>query len=838
MDFCEFLQDRRERRKLSLRAAARELGVHASYLLRVEAGRVPPSDQLLRGLPRVLDCSEDELLLLAGRVPTFLRSIVERDPPRAATALREYATCVSEDVPVYGRLGAPRGRRAIEDGFPFEQISAVAEIESWRKEVYRPIYHVHKWWAQRLGSVFRAALLGAASGEGASVLDDFYRPIRLGGLVVFDPFMGSGTTVGEAHKLGCTVVGRDINPVAYRSVRTVLSDVDRRVVESHFRTLAETIGRELAALHRSIDSDGEPCDVLYWFWVKVLPCPACKVPVDLFSSYVFAQHAYVKRNPTVQVLCPGCGDVFPSTIETRTTTCPRCDTSFDAHTGPARHTTAVCRCGEEFKIAETARAADGPPRHRMYAKLVLRADGTKQYLPVTDADRADYEKARRRLTKLCPALPDVEIAHGHNTKQILNYGYRTWDQLFNERQLLGLSLLAGAIRDLPEGPARDVLALLFSGVLEFNNMFASYKGEGTGAVRHMFSHHILKPERTPIEANLWGTPKSSGSFSTLFESRVLRAFDYREAPFEIAVERKGGKPSGRKVFGASAPLGARVLDAWPAGGLPVGSLYLSCGDSAKTDLPDGSVDLVVTDPPFFDNVHYSELADFFFVWQELYFNGSPGARRTTTRQKAEVQDVDARSFAAKLGAVFHECHRVLRDDGLLVFSYHHSREDGWTSVARAVLDAGFVFVASQPVKAEMSVATPKSQAKEPIDVDVLVVCRRRENAPPRARLSDAASLAAAAADAESKVSRFNRVGRRMSRNDVRVVLLSQLLVELSADRTSAEVQTALTDAFEDVRRTVEHIWQEQRVVPGGEASVAAPTRADQMELFRAAARNS
>ena len=64
-------------------------------------------------------------------------------------------------------------------------------------------------------------------------------------------------------------------------------------------------------------------------------------------------------------------------------------------------------------------------------------------------------------------------------------------------------------------------------MLEFNNLFASYKGEGTGAVRHMFSHHILKPERTPIEANVWGTPKSSGSFSNLFRSRLLRAIEYR-----------------------------------------------------------------------------------------------------------------------------------------------------------------------------------------------------------------------------------------------------------------------------------------------------------------------
>ncbi|MGB8872174.1 MAG: hypothetical protein WCC75_02155, partial [Desulfobaccales bacterium] len=91
--------------------------------------------------------------------------------------------------------------KVIEDGFPFETISQIAEVESWRKEIYRPIYHIHKWWAQRLGSVFRAAILGSAFPKGTSLIDLFYQPIKLSDLVVFDPFMGSGTTIGEAYKL-------------------------------------------------------------------------------------------------------------------------------------------------------------------------------------------------------------------------------------------------------------------------------------------------------------------------------------------------------------------------------------------------------------------------------------------------------------------------------------------------------------------------------------------------------------------------------------------------------------------------------------------------------------
>jgi putative DNA methylase len=282
---------------------------------------------------------------------------------------------------------------------------------------------------------------------------------------------------------------------------------------------------------------------------------------------------------------------------------------------------------------------------------VLREDGSKEYLPATQDDQNAYRVASERLKTIDPALPRVAISDGHNTRQILNYGYTHWHQLFNDRQLLALSMLGSAIRDLPEGGARDALALLFSGVLEFNNMFASYKGEGTGAVRHMFSHHILKPERTPIEANLWGTSKSSGAFSTLYKSRLLRGLDYRDAPFEIAVDYSGERKGGRKVFGASPPMGGCIVSRWPKSGLQPGATYLSCGDSSATGLADKSVDLVVTDPPFFDNVHYSELADFFYVWQQLYF-GEGASGTCTTRQVAEVQDIEAGAFSQKLRRVF------------------------------------------------------------------------------------------------------------------------------------------------------------------------------------------
>src|SRR5258706_3740774 len=95
--------------------------------------------------------------------------------------------------------------RAIESSFPVARISILAMRESWRKEIFRPIYHIHKWWANRLGSVFRAIVLGAMASSNQDIWEGFYEKHSFSNKIVLDPFMGSGTTLGEAIKLGAKV---------------------------------------------------------------------------------------------------------------------------------------------------------------------------------------------------------------------------------------------------------------------------------------------------------------------------------------------------------------------------------------------------------------------------------------------------------------------------------------------------------------------------------------------------------------------------------------------------------------------------------------------------------
>lgn len=645
-------------------------------------------------------------------------------------------------------------KRLIElDSFSFEFLSEVGQRESWRKEVHRPIYHVHKWWAKRLGSVFRGILLGSALPSERNLVAEFYELHDFSHLTVFDPFLGSGTTVGEAHKLGFTALGRDINPVAVEAVRVALSSMDRIDLEREFRSLAAGPGEALRSLYATTDSDGNDAEVLYYFWVMLASCPDCGVSVDLFSSYVFSRNAYPARKPAIQVVCPICGDVFPSTHGSRVVKCTA-NHEFDPEAAPASGATATCTgCHSAFSIKQ---ALGGKrPDYRMYAKMILRRDGEKEYIRATAADLAAYSRASALLDEAGFDLPELALSPGHNTKQAMAYGFNRWVDFFNRRQLYALCLLRKSIAQIEDRGARESLLLLFSGVLEFNNMFASFKGEGTGAVRHMFSHHILKPERTPIEANLWGTPRSSGSFSGLFKSRLLKAVDYLENPTEVAVG-SGGRP-----VVCSAPF-SRELSEW-ALPLPPRAVAITCGDSANTLLPSKSVDLIVTDPPFFDNVHYSELADFFEAWRNL------GAQSESTRREAEVQDGDIDRFTAKLGGVFTECARILREDGLLVFTYHHSRDEGWRAVAEAIISAGLYVVNAHPVKAELSVATPKSQAKEPIQLDTIIVCRRAPADAPAPGVDEADSVAAL------KVSRMRAAGFDLSKGDLKVIGLGQRL---------------------------------------------------------------
>lgn len=620
---------------------------------------------------------------------------------------------------------------AIESNFPSLELEPIARLESWRKEIYRPIYYTHKWWAHRLGSVFRAIVLGALLETGDEIMNRFYSRNDFDEYIVLDPFMGSGTTIGEALKLGCRVVGVDINPVSYFMVKNSLVDIKIQSLERGFKDLEERVKNTIQKYYKSYWSETrETVDILYTFWVKTVMCPNCLSQTRLFNKWIFAANAYPRKKPDSKALCPKCGQIQDVNYFSRRVYCSNCNYDFDPQQGPAKRDSFVCElCGAEHSILDSYRLQDTPPNHQMYALMLLLPNGEKVYKVPDRDDLTLYEEAVAEFDSLdTPLIPCEPIPPGINTDQARSYNYFYWQQMFNKRQLLSLSTLLKGIQLEPNELVRHQLLLLFSGILEFNNMFCSFKGEGTGAVRHLFSHHILKPERTPIENNIWGTSQSSGAFSPMFKRRILAARMYAEDPFELMVTQENGSAKGKKVFAINKAILPKLAENFSEINSRQADALILARDARNLPLPDSSVDVVITDPPYFDNVNYSELADFFHVWLRLVLKDSDVAFVShSTRQHGEVQSSDSQEFGSLLGDVFSECHRVLKPKGNLIFTFHHSKPEAWLGVLDALHRSNFCIVATHPTKAEMSVATPKSQTAEPIDIDMILVCKKRED---------------------------------------------------------------------------------------------------------------
>jgi len=673
--------------------------------------------------------------------------------------------------------------KAIEIDFPFENVDPIAEKESYRKEVARPIYHIHKWWAQRLGSVFRAIILGTVLDEEEKIWEAFYRKHDLTDKIILDPFMGSGTTIGEAAKLGCKAVGCDINPVSSFIVRQSFKNIDTVRLVEEFEKLEKRVKPQIQQYYlKTHPKTNETCSVLYYFWVKVVQTPEGK-EIPLFSNYVFSKNVYTKKQPMAKILCPKCFAINKGRFDTTELTCNECNHLFNPQGGPAKGQYVFdLESGKKYKVAELVRAnGDTPPQHKLYASLVLRPDGVKEYLPINDDDLQLYEEACNTEKDLKCSFADFPIETGYNTKQAINYNYKNWKDFFNPRQYLCLSILLEEILKIEDKEIRSLFVCLFSGTLEFNNMFCSFKGEGTGAVRHLFSHHILKPERTPLENSIWGNGKSSGTFYSLFKSRILRANEYLSKPFEIQVVN--GESHKRYC---NDPVSCNYVEHFDELRDTPNSCLVLNGDSSQLPLPDKSIDAIVTDPPYFDFVHYSELADFFYAWlspalkEEFKF-----FEKQNTRRDGEVQNREKEIFSDNLSKVFREGKRVLKDDGVLVFSFHHSKVQGWMAIYHAIVKAGFYIHKAYPVKAEMSVATPKNSAKSPINLDALMVCKKRGILGDFGENGFENTENSAFENYQTYLKRFSQVGRELSDGDRKVIYLSQLLSEQSKKESSS-----------------------------------------------------
>ncbi len=611
---------------------------------------------------------------------------------------------------------------------PYEKLSGLARHEAHRKSLHRPPYYLHKWWARRTGTVVRGILLDMLLPPGEEVMDAFYRAHDFSDITILDPFMGGGTTLGEGLRLGCNVIGSDVNPVAWFLVRRSLQTIDKEKLDAAFAQVETEAGSKIAAMYAATCSScTESATIQNATWVKQIECRTCGELVDLNIDQVVMRSFDKKLSHLVD--CPMCQHVFSSAALDKKVRCPECTHRFIPNAKRCVNTDYRCSCGhQDTIIGDTRKLAKALP-HRLRSLTVWCDSCGRVHQTPTKKDVALYRKIERDTTRRWRSLmiPRERIPTGRNTDQLRRYGYHFWHQLLNARQLAALDLLFRAIKNVKDEDARELLLLIASASLEFNSMLCSAKGLGTGAVRQVFTHHAFIPAKAPLEANVWGVKSSSGGFATLFHERVSRAAAWAEKPLEPK-PAKNGKPQkvvieGERLSGCLAASYAEIASG------EANLLVLNQSSERLQQIPDASVDLIATDPPYADMVMYSELADYFYVWLRLLLKDAHPTQfsRSLVDDSREAVHNDERNrdgdfYAELVGDVFHEAGRTLKDSGRLAFTFHHAGEHGWGYIEDALVRGGFVVERWWPVFAEMESGVPLRGKDNGGHLDIVFVC--------------------------------------------------------------------------------------------------------------------
>jgi adenine-specific DNA methylase len=659
----------------------------------------------------------------------------------------------------------------IERGFPIERVNEIAAKESRAGMHYRPIYTMHKWWARRLGCVFRAislyTLLDDANStsvrhlgkSGSSTLDtgrsskkklkqdiasvsavnpdslwDYYsKDVTVENKKVLDPFMGGGTSVVEASRFDADVLGNDLNPVAWFVTKKEIEAGNSNPDELHaaFETLKDEVAGELKSYYRTDCPNGNhSADVMYYLWAKELDCTSCGDTVPLFNDYRVGKGRYDHKDE-YSVFCPDCNSVVRVDDWQSESMCSECGYAFTPKNGSTAHGKYTCRsCGQKYSVTDAVEEQEGF-EFQLYALeyhcYVCDEDpdagksDSKGYKSAEYSDIELFEDAQaewERRDDLNSYIPSEEIPEGAITasssisgNDLFRHGYEKWTDMYNERQLLCLSKLLKAIDEIEDENAREYLLLAFSDALRTNCMLTTYT-HARNSVEHIFKTNSFAPPAQTVDANVWGAEYGRGTFSSIWDM-VMSGVEYAQSPTERHIV--DGETVETGEFETSLGKTAEVIQ----------------GDVRNIDAVD-EYDAVITDPPYYDNIIYSEVSDYFYVWLKILLEDTYSGfdKDKTPRTDSIVTNPylnkTAEDFESELEQSFSVIRRAIKEEGSLTFTYHHSDSDSWGELLESLCNVGFEVTATYPISADIG----KFIQGEAVSFDIIVVARPIDDTEP------------------------------------------------------------------------------------------------------------
>ncbi len=552
---------------------------------------------------------------------------------------------------------------------------------------------------------------------------------------VLDPFAGGGSIPLECTRLGCETYCSDYNPVSLLILKCVaefpqkfgkikkLTDV---METSHENPLLNDLKKWGAWIKNETQkeliqfypSKNKNETIIGYIWCWSIPCqnPSCGADIPLFSQYNLVQ----KQNRTIslypfksnnKIEFKIVGDGYQKIPQ-----------GFDPAKGNYSGGNTICQmCGFVSKSQLTKKIFLEKKSTQKLISIVstLKGKQGKNFRIASKEDLKIFDNAEKKLNEKQKILfdqwgvnpiPDEPTPKGNGPGAersfgLQTYGLTTWGDLFNSRQKLTLIVFSEKIRQcynemitsgIEKEYAKALIVYLALGVdrlANYGSILCRLNSTGGRGVANTFGTHTMIMVPNYIESNPFN-PAGAG-WQTSCKS--IESFVEHNSKF--------GNPA--KISHCSA---------------------------TKLEHPDNYFDAVFTDPPYYDNIAYSFLSDFFYVWlkrmlgeiyPELFMTSlSPKSDEIVTYGNLEGGiDEGKKIFEEKLKKSFQEINRVLKPDGIAVIVYAHKSINGWETLINSLLESGLVITASWPIHTEMKDRI-RSQESAALASSIYMVARK------------------------------------------------------------------------------------------------------------------
>ena len=692
-------------------------------------------------------------------------------------------------------------RTLIEDWLPIETVGCESMRERGASSALPPLYFLHVWWARRPLTASRAALLASVLPTWSENLARFSRDkqrelpfqsaeeyqewfvklcgifgdpatgrkmirwakqqgIRLkrspythkraftvspasnqlqileellqhtwgkGQLSVLDPFAGGGSIPFEAVRYGFDTSANELNPVASAILRGTLeypfafSTSLEADIRRWGKQLTSRLGNALSPFYPK-----EPTGSVHaYIWARTVACPYTGKPVPLAPNWWIA-----RSGGNGKAILPSFKEDASRArfrvVQVRDGTGPN---GFDPADGTVRRGKGRSPWANDQAIEGDyikAEAQAGRMRSQLYCVAVKKPSGGFDYRLPNEEDMEAVDKAEGELARKLPLwdargwVPSEAIPPGLKSDEPRRYGMYAWSDMFSPRQLLALCSYVEALHDLvpeiegdlPKDRAKAVvtyLGMVLSKAANYNSQLTVWHPTRS-QIANTFNRHDF--------AFCWTHGEFDAS-RNLFPWALDQVCDAYKGIAKLAA------PAHRAFRQAETLVPARVTSA------SASDLY---------HIPEGSIDLVLTDPPYYDNVMYGELSDFFYVWlkrtlgmthPDLFADdlankddeavANPARFVAMGRKKKLLAAAD---YERKMAAAFREARRVLANDGVLTVMFTHKKVEAWDTLAMSLLEAGFAIRSSWPVHTESEHGLHQAKKNAALST-ILLTCRKR-----------------------------------------------------------------------------------------------------------------